>query len=121
LPEKRFIDCELHQPRGKRANLSRLDTHRPGGNWIFSHQAERVPQGARWWKYNPSCEDASAVVLVAIRDAELAMVAIGIAIVARSDFALGALSRSGSPVPSRLLAAAIAIAVPIFCINLAPL
>ena len=70
-----------------------------------------------------------AVVLVAIRYAELAMVAIGIAIVARSDFALGAaraidrdeLSRSRSPVPSCLLAAALAIAVLIFCINLAPI
>jgi hypothetical protein len=27
LHEERFIDRELHQPRGERANLSCLDTH----------------------------------------------------------------------------------------------
>jgi inner membrane protein YidH len=75
-------------------------------------------------------EDAGAVVPVATRYAGLAMVAIGIAIVARSGFAFERTRRAIDrdeivQIPQSraelLLAAAIAIAALIFCINLAPI
>lgn len=71
-----------------------------------------------------------AVVPVATRYAGLAMVAIGIAIVARSGFAFERTRRAIDrdeivQIPQSraesLLAAALAIAVLIFCINLAPI
>jgi putative membrane protein len=73
---------------------------------------------------------AGAVVPVAIRYAGLAMAAIGIAIVARSGFAFERTRRAIDRdeivrIPQSraeaLLAAALAIAVLIFCINLAPI
>ena len=74
-------------------------------------------------------EDAGTVVPVATRYAGLVMVAIGIAIVARSGFAFERTRRAIDrdeivQIPQSraesLLAAALAIAVLIFCINLAP-
>jgi putative membrane protein len=73
-------------------------------------------------------EDAGAVVAVATRYAGLAMVAIGIAIITRSSFAFERTRRAIDrdeviPIPQSraesLLSAALAIAVLIFCINLA--
>lgn len=75
-------------------------------------------------------EDAGTVVPVATRYAGLVMVAIGIAIVARSGFAFERTRRAIDrdeivQIPQSraelLLAAALAIAVLIFCINLAPI
>jgi len=77
-----------------------------------------------------AAEDAGAVVPVATRYAGLAMVAIGIAMVARSGFAFERTRRAIDrdeivQIPlsraESLLAAALAIAVLIFCINLAPI
>jgi putative membrane protein len=76
----------------------------------------------------PPAEDARAVVEVATRYAGLAMVAIGISIVARSGFAFERTRRAIDrneviQIPQSraetLLSAALAIAVLIFCINLA--
>jgi putative membrane protein len=77
---------------------------------------------------NLRAEDAGAFVAVAIRYAGLAMVAIGIAVIARSSFAFERARRAidrdevvqilQSGV-EQLLSAALAIAVLIFCINLA--
>jgi putative membrane protein len=73
-------------------------------------------------------EDAGAVVPVATRYAGLAMVAIGIAVIARSSFAFERTRRAIESdevvrIPrsraESLLSAALAIAVLIFCINLA--
>ena len=73
-------------------------------------------------------EDASAVVPVATRYAGLAMVAAGIAVIARSSFAFERTRRAIESdevvrIPrsraESLLSAALAIAVLIFCINLA--
>jgi putative membrane protein len=73
-------------------------------------------------------EDAGAVVPVATRFAGLAMVAIGIAVIARSSFAFERTRRAIESdevvqIPrsraESLLSAALAIAVLIFCINLA--
>ena len=73
-------------------------------------------------------EDAGAVVPVATRFAGLAMVAIGIAVIARSSFAFERTRRAIDrdeviQIPrsraESLLSAALAIAVLIFCINLA--
>jgi putative membrane protein len=73
-------------------------------------------------------QDAGAVVAVATRYAGLAMVAIGIAIIARSSFAFERTRRAIDRVEliripqsraESLLSAALAIAVLIFCINLA--
>jgi putative membrane protein len=73
-------------------------------------------------------EDAGAVVAVATRYAGLAMVAIGIAIIARSSFAFERTRRAIDRVEliqvprsrvESLLSAALVIAVLIFCINLA--
>jgi len=73
---------------------------------------------------------AGAVVPVATRYAGLAMVAIGIAILARSGFAFertrraidrGEIVQIPQSRAESLLAAALAIAVLIFCINLAPI
>jgi len=75
-------------------------------------------------------QDAGAVVAVATRYAGLAMVAIGIAIIARSSFAFERTRRAIDRVEliqipqsraESLLSAALAIAVLIFCINLAPI
>jgi putative membrane protein len=103
LHEERFNDRERHQPRGERANLLA---------WIRTGLA------------------ACAVVPVATRYAGLAMVVIGIAIVARGGFAFERTRRAIDRdeiirIPQSraesLLAAALAIAVLIFCINLAPI
>jgi putative membrane protein len=73
-------------------------------------------------------EGAGAVVAVATRYAGLAMVAMGIAVVARSGFAFERTRRAINrdeiiPIPQSraesLLSAALAVAVLIFCINLA--
>ncbi len=73
-------------------------------------------------------QDAGAVVAVATRYAGLAMVAIGIAVIARSSFAFERTRRAIESdevvrIPrsraESLLSAALAIAVLIFCINLA--
>jgi putative membrane protein len=72
-------------------------------------------------------EDAGAFIAVATRYAGLAMVAIGIAVIARSSFAFERTRRAIDrdeviQIQSRaesLLSAALAIAVLIFCINLA--
>ena len=75
-------------------------------------------------------EDAGAVVAVATRYAGLAMVVIGIAIIARSGAAFERTRRAIDrdeivQIPrsraESLLAAALAMAVLIFCINLAPI
>ena len=77
---------------------------------------------------HPPAEDAGAVVAVATRYAGLAMVAIGIATIARSSFAFERTRRAIDSVEvikiprsraESLLSAALAIAVLIFCINLA--
>jgi putative membrane protein len=77
-----------------------------------------------------AAEDADAVVPVATRYAGLAMAAIGIAIIVRSGFAFERTRRAINRdemvhIPQSraesLLAAALAIAVLIFCINLAPI
>jgi putative membrane protein len=73
-------------------------------------------------------EDAGAVVAVATRYAGLALVVIGIAIIARSGIAFGRTRRAIDrdevvQIPrsrtESLLSAALAIAVLVFCINLA--
>jgi putative membrane protein len=73
-------------------------------------------------------EDADAVVAVATRYAGLAMVAMGIAVIARSSFAFERTRRAIDRAEviqmprsraESLLSAALAIAVLIFCINLA--
>ncbi len=73
-------------------------------------------------------EDAGAVVAVATRYAGMAMVAVGIAIIARSGFAFERTRRAIDrdeviQIPrsraASLLSAALAVAVLIFCINLA--
>jgi putative membrane protein len=73
-------------------------------------------------------EDAGAVVAVATRYAGLAMVAIGAAVIARSSFAFERTRRAidrdeviqiAQSRAESLLSAALAIAVLIFCINLA--
>ena len=79
---------------------------------------------------HPPAEDTGAVVAVATRFAGLAMVAIGIAVIARSGFAFERTRRAidrdeviqmpRSHVES-LLSVALAIAVAIFCIYLAVL
>jgi putative membrane protein len=75
-----------------------------------------------------AAEDTGAFVPVATRSAGLAMVAIGIAIIARSSFAFERTRRAIDSdevvkIPQSraesLLSAALAIAVLIFCINLA--
>ena len=77
---------------------------------------------------HPPAEDTGAVVAVATRYAGLAMVAIGIAIITRSSFAFERTRRAIDrdevvQIPrsraEALLSAALAIAVLIFCINLA--
>jgi putative membrane protein len=77
---------------------------------------------------NLPAQDAGAVAAVATRYAGLAMVAIGIAIMARSSFAFERTRRAIDrdeliQIPQSraqsLLSAALAIAVLIFCINLA--
>jgi putative membrane protein len=77
---------------------------------------------------NLRAEDAGAFVAVAIRYAGLAMVAIGIAVIARSSFAFERARRAIDrdevvQIPQsgveQLLSAALAIGVLIFCINLA--
>jgi putative membrane protein len=77
---------------------------------------------------HPPAEDAGALVAVATRYAGLAMVAIGVAIIARSSFAFERTRRAidrdeivqiAQSRAESLLAAALAIAVLIFCINLA--
>lgn len=77
---------------------------------------------------NLRAEDAGAFVAVATRYAGLAMVAIGIAIIARSSFAFKRTRRAidhGEVIEipqsrtESLLSAALAIGVLIFCINLA--
>ncbi|MEA2868923.1 MAG: putative rane protein [Bradyrhizobium sp.] len=73
-------------------------------------------------------EDAGAVVVVATRYAGLAMVGIGAAVIARSSFAFERTRRAidrdeviqiAQSRAESLLSAALAIAVLIFCINLA--
>ena len=75
-------------------------------------------------------EDGGAVVAVATRYAGLAMVALGIAIIARSRFAFLRTRRAidsdeviqvSQSRAESLLATALAIAVLLFCINLAPI
>ena len=77
---------------------------------------------------HPPAEDAGAVVAVATRYAGLAMVATGIAVIARSSFAFErtrrAIDRDGViQIPQSraesMLSAVLAIAMLIFCINLA--
>jgi putative membrane protein len=79
---------------------------------------------------HPPAQGADAMVAVATRYAGLAMVAIGIAVIARSSFAFErtrrAIDRDEVIRTSRsraesLLSAALAIAVLMFCINLARL
>jgi putative membrane protein len=77
-----------------------------------------------------AAEDGGAVVAVATRYAGLAMVALGIAIIARSRFAFLRTRRAidsdeviqvSQSRAESLLATALAIAVLLFCINLAPI
>jgi putative membrane protein len=77
---------------------------------------------------HPPAEDAGAVVAVATRYAGLAMVATGIAVIARSSFAFERTRRAINrdeviQIPQSraesMLSAVLAIAMLIFCINLA--
>jgi putative membrane protein len=108
-----------------------MDTHRlgHGGIWIFSHQLNvfvDVLGGGNITHLH--AEDASALVAVATRYAGLAMVVFGIAVIARSSFAFERTRRAIESdevvrIPrsraESLLSAALAIAMLIFCINLA--